>query len=102
MVFNKDGILADYMDDESGSARRGRIESWTDGDSMLTVAVERVAASCDYPAVIPMLSINEELLNAWPAMEVDSEPETGGASGSRDTLPLHRRPRSKKEETGSA
>ncbi len=68
MVFNKDGVLADYMDDEARGARRGRVESWMIGDSMLTVAVKRVAACGDYPAVIPTVSINEELFNAWPAM----------------------------------
>ena len=80
MVVNKDGYLADYMDDTGRrAARTGKIESWMPGDRTLTVAVTKTPASMDYPAVLPTLSVNEELLNAWPAMEVEQEtPDKGG------------------------
>ncbi len=84
MVVNKDGYLADYMDDTGRrAARTGKIESWMPGDRTLTMAVKKTPPSMDYPAVLPTLSVNEELLNAWPAMEMEQEtPSTGGASSS--------------------
>ena len=45
IVINREGQVADYLHEATENLRRGVLTGWQDGDMMLTVAVERTAAT---------------------------------------------------------